>query len=204
MKYLAILLLLLSATVAFAQDEQSGMIKTAKGVLVVWNEPGDYFTIEIKGNKITPGQQSMFFEVDGKIFQIQTAEKKLFLKNPADKALDNKAILAAHRDWEWDYLAGVLKRELKVESEWIDLAGGQQALAWSYDMPKVADTQTVKRQPYLTVVKRDHVLVLNRALTDLADERDAKLFMLETLLTLKPSDKPLSLQKASEQVKKDN
>ena len=204
MKYLALLLVLISATAAFGQEEESGMIKTAKGILVVWNEPGNYFTIEIKGTKITPMQQPMYFDVDGKFFQIQTAEKKQFLKNPSDKTLDNRPILAAHRDWERDYIAGVLKRELKVESEFVDLPGGQLALAWSYEMPKVSAEQTAKRQLYLATVKRDHVLLLNSALTDLADARDTKLLMLETLLTLKSSDKPLSLQKASEMVKKDN
>ena len=180
------------------------MIKTAKGVLVVWNEPGNYYTIEIKGNRITPAQQPKLFQVDGKFLQIQTSERKEFLKNPNDKTLDDKAILTAHRDWERDYVAGLLKSDLKVESEWAKLPGGQDVLWWSFNMPKVTGTQSAKRQLFLTVVKRDHVFVLNSALTDLADAKDTKQLLLETLLTLKPSDKPLSLQKASEQVKKDN
>src|SRR5688500_9610296 len=89
-----------------AQEEQSGMIKTAKGILVVWNEPGNYFTIEIKGKQIAPMEQPMMFQVDGKFFQIQTAAKKQFLKGSNDKKLDDKTILAAHRDWERDYISG--------------------------------------------------------------------------------------------------
>ena len=187
-----------------AQTEDSGMIKTAKGILIVWNEPGNYFTIEIKSEKITPFEEPMRFQVDGKFLQIVTTEKKSFLKNPNDKTLDDKAILAAHRDWERDYIAGVLKTELKVDSEAIKLPGGQDALGWSYKMPKVADAQSAKRQLYVTVVKRDHVLVLNSALTDEGAARETKELLLQTLLTLKPSDKPLSLQKASEQVRKEN
>lgn len=198
------IILAFSAATTLAQEEQSGMIKTANGILVVWNEPGNYFTIEIMGKKIVPAEQPMMFKVDGRFFQIQPAEKKAFLKNPNDKTLDDKTILAAHRDWEREYISGVLGRELKVESEWLKLAGGQDVLAWSYDMPKVADTQTAKRQLYLTVVKRDHVLVLNSALTDLGDSRETKELLLQTLLTLRSTDKPLSLQKASEQIKKDN
>jgi hypothetical protein len=180
------------------------MIKTKNGILIVSNEPGNYFTIEIKGREITPMEQPMMFQVDGKFFQIQTAEKKLFLKNPGDKTLDDKAVLSAHRDWERDYIAGVIKRELKVESEWSKLPGGKDVLAWSYDMPKVADAQTAKKQFYLAVVKRNHVLLLNSALTGDDNEKAIKELLLQTLLTLKPTDKPLSLQKASEEIRKSN
>ncbi len=187
-----------------AQEEQSGMIKSAKGILVVWNEPGNYFTIEISGKKILPGQQQMLFQVDGKFFQILTVDKKAFLKNLNDKTLDDKAILAAHRDWERDYISGVLKRELKIKSEWLKLPGGQDILAWSYDMPKVTDRQTAMRQLYLAVVKRDHVLLLNTALENEAEAKAGKDLLFQTLITLKPSDKPLSLQKAQEQVMNEN
>ena len=189
---------------ARAQEEQSGMIKSKDGILVVWNEPGNYFTIEIKGKEIKPMQQPMMFKVDGKFFQIQTAAKKLFLKNPDDKTLDDKAVLSAHRDWERDYIADVLKRELKVESEWLKLPAGKDVLAWSYEMPKVADAQTARKQFYLAVVKRDHVLLLNSALTADDNEKEIKELLMRTLLTLKPTDKPLSLQKASEQIKASN
>ncbi|MEO6333811.1 MAG: hypothetical protein ABIO91_02415 [Pyrinomonadaceae bacterium] len=187
-----------------AQEEQSGMIKSAKGILVVWNEPGNYFSIEIRGKTILPGQQRMMFQVDGRFFQIQTVDKKAFLKNLNNKTLDDKAILAAHREWERDYISGALKRELRVESEWLKLPGGQDILAWSYAMPKVADRQTVMRQLYLAVVKRDHVLLLNTALANETEAKDAKDLLFQTLITLKPSDKPLSLQKAKEQVMNEN
>ena len=71
-------------------------------------------------------------------------------------------------------------------------------------MPKVADLEAAKRQLFLTVVKRDHVFVLNSAITDLADARDAKALLLETIRTMQSSDRPLSLQKASEEIKKQN
>ena len=107
---IAFVLILASAFAIHGQDEQSGMVKTANGILVVWNEPGNYYTIEIKGKSITPADQPKLFRVDGKFFQIQTAEKKDFLKS--GKSSDDKSILAAHRDWERDYISGLLKREL--------------------------------------------------------------------------------------------
>ena len=177
-----------------AQEEQSGMIKSANGVLVVWNEPGNYFTIEIKGKDIKPSQQERLFKVDGRFFQIQTVEKKAFLKL-TDKSLDDKAILAAHRDWEKEYISGVIKHELKVDSEWLKPPDDRDILVWSYDMPK-----TALKQFYVAVVKRDHVLLLNTALEKEGEAQASKDFLLQTLSTLKSSDKPLSLQKASEQI----
>src|SRR4051812_23520421 len=99
--------ILLSALSSSAQtSEKSGMIKTAHGVLVVWNEPGNYYTIEIKGDKIQPGKQPLLFQVDGKFFQIQVVDKKTFLKE--DKPIDYRSVLGAHRDWEGDYISGVI------------------------------------------------------------------------------------------------
>ena len=185
---------ILSAVSISAQEEQSGMVKSANGILVVWNEPGNYFTIEIKGKDIKPSQQERLFKVDGRFFQIQTVEKKAFLK-PTDKSLDDKAILAAHRDWEKEYISGVIKHELKVDSEWLKLPDDRDILVWSYDMPK-----TALKQFYVAVVKRDHVLLLNTALEKEGEAQASKDFLLQTLSTLKSSDKPLSLQKASEQI----
>jgi len=194
----------LYASSTFAQDGQSGLVKTAKGYLIVWNEPGNYFTLEIKGKNIVPAEEPQMFRVDGKFFQFQTAEKSQFLKNLNDKTLDDKKILTAHRDWERDYAAEILKSELKVDSEWLKLPSGQDVLAWSYDMPKVAAAQTAKKQIFLTAVKRDHVLVLNSALEDERDAKDIRALLLQTLITLRSSDKPLDLQKASQQVMKEN
>lgn len=189
-----------SITSAFAQQEQSGLVKTAKGYLIVWNEPGNYFTMEVRGDKILPSARPRMLMVDGRFFEIQTTKKEQFL-NPNDKTLDDKAVLAAHRDWERDYASGLLKAELKVESEWLKLPTGQDALGWSYKMPKGPQSGTVKKQFYLTLVNREHVIVLNSALEG-GEEKDTKQLLLQTMLTLKPTDKPLNIQKAAEQVKK--
>jgi len=196
----------LLALAAFAQErEQSGMIKTAKGVLLVWNEPGNYYTIEIKGNKIVPAEQPLLFQVDGMFFQIQTVAKNDFLKGKDDKRLDDKAILAAHRDWEGDYLSGLLKKKLQIDSEWLKLVNGNDALAWTYDMPKaMVPDGSAKKQLYLAVVKCDHVLLLNSALTSNDDVKAIHQLLIDTMNTLKSSDKPVSLQKAADMVRNGN
>jgi hypothetical protein len=195
------LVALLSCMTVFGQaGEQSGMIKTATGILIVWNEPGNYYTVEVRGEKIEPvPEHNLWFKVDGKFFQIVTLEKKQFVKG---SAADNKAILAAHREWETDYLSKTLGAKLQVESNWIKLANGEEAHSWSYEMPKVSDKQTAIKQLYLAIVKRDHVMLMNRVVEAGDDEKVAARFLLETMSAVKPSERPLSLKQAQENVLK--
>jgi hypothetical protein len=201
-----LLAIALFTSVAAQSTERSGLIKTDKGVLVVWNEPGNYYTIEIKGEKITPAEQPLLFQVDGKFFQIQVVDKKAFLNGKNEKDFDDKAILAMHRDWEGDYASGILKEKLKIDSEWMKLPNGKDALAWSYEMPKAMlhGSTSAKRQFYLSITKGSMVFLLNTALTGGDEDKDLKALLFETMSTLKPSDKPLSLQKAAEMVRKGN
>ncbi len=204
-----VFILMLSVIAVSAQDgEQSGMIKSAKGVLVVWNEPGNYFTIEVVGNSIKPAGEPppILFQVDGMFLQIQTTETEPFLKDSKIKNPDDKTILSAHRDWEANYSEGIFGSKVKVDSEWIKLPNGSDALAWGFDIPKkfIADNKSsATRQLFLTVVKRGRVFVLNSAVEANNDEKKLRKLMGDTLNTMKSSDKPLSLKAAAEQVLKE-
>ena len=209
MRYIKIialtLLVLLSVSNLRAQDnEKGGILKTDNGILIVWNEPNNNYTIEIKGNDIRPvPDQRLLFFVDGKFLQMKTVGKKDFLKKAQMKDLDDKAILTTHRDWEAQYLGGVFKETLKIDSSWQKLANGMDALWWSFEMP-TKDKGQAKKQVYLTISKGDHILLLNSAVTDKVDEKTAQQFLLETMATLKINKKPLSLKKAQEQLLKEN
>src|ERR1700742_409793 len=78
----AILLLMTLTTIARAgwQDEGTAAIKTADGFLLIWNQPGHYFTLKIKGNNIRPANSSdqVFFDVDSTVFQVQVANTDQF------------------------------------------------------------------------------------------------------------------------------
>jgi len=197
------LVVLFSAGTAFAQGpEESGMIKTEKGVLVVWNEPGNFFTIEIKGTKIEAiADHDLWFTVDGKFLQIVTVRKTQFMES-AQVSADNRTVLNQHRDWESKYVGEVLNAKINVVSSWTKLSSGADALAWSYDMPTVHEKQTAKKQLYLGVVKRDHVFLLNRVIEGNDDEKAVAKYLVDTMSTLRSADKPTSLKAASEQIKK--
>jgi hypothetical protein len=207
MRKISILIFLyfvLSVGNALAQaTEQSGILKTANGILIVWNEPDNFYTIEVKGNSIKPiPDHDLWFQVDGKFFQIVMPERQEFLKELGNKNIDDKAILTAYQKWESDYIAETLNSKLKINSTWLNLPNSTTALAWSYDMPHVDDKQTARKQLYLSVVKGKRVLALNTVVEGNDDEKPLQQFLLDTMSTLKPSDKPLSLGKAREQILK--
>lgn len=197
-KLLGCILLLVAAVSA---QEQSGAIKTTNGLLIVWNEPGNYYTIEIKGKTVEPiPNQTLWFKVDGKFFQIATPKKDQFAKD----VKEDRAVLLAQMKWEADYIGGLLKQEIKPTSTWIKLSNGTEANFWSFDMPKIAEGQTARKQLYISVVKGDRVLMVNSPVEGTEDEKTILKLLTDHISTLKPSDKPLSLQKASEMVKAGN
>ena len=129
----------------------------------------------------------------------KVVDKKAFLKD--DKLRDDRSVLGAHRDWEGDYISEQLGRKLDITSEWVRLSNNNDALFWSYKMPPRDDPNASRWQLYLSVIKGNFVFLLNGATTGNQDEKELKALLLATMNTLKPSDKPLSLEKASEMVK---
>jgi len=186
---------------ASAQVEGSGVIKTRDGVLLVSNEPGNFYTMEIKGSEIKPIQDHFFwFTVDGKFLQIVNAEKSQFLSE-SEKNLDEKGVLSAHMKWESDYISETLKSKLAVNSSWITLTSGKTAIAWDFDMPQVADKQTAKRQLYILTVNGTHVIGMNTVVEKDGEEAHLRQFLLDRLNSLKPRDKVLPLAEASRQIR---
>lgn len=209
MRYIKIitltLLILFSAENLIAQDdEQGGIIKTDKGILIIWNEPKNNYTLEIKGNEIKPiPDKRIMFLADGKFLQLMTVLKKDFLKKTQKQDLDDKTVLTAHRDWEAQYLGTVFKETLKIDSSWQKLSNGTDALWWSFEVPTKANSEA-KKQVYLIVSKGDHILLLNSVVTEKVNEKTVQQFLMDTMATLKINKKPLSLRKAQEQILKEN
>src|ERR1043166_5012915 len=105
-----LLLLLISASPTFAGSPEDGAVALAidGGVLIVWNQPGEHFTLEIHGKKIIPlaGSEHVLFNVDGAVLQIQTVPVSDFLHDAT--VTDEIAILQAHRAWETSYIREAL------------------------------------------------------------------------------------------------
>jgi hypothetical protein len=203
---IGLLLLGFAPVISNGQDEHvRGAVATKTGLLIVWNEPQNNFTIQIRGKAVERVQnKNLAFLIDGKFIQIVTAFNKDFLGGAqSEQKLDEKAILLAHRDWESKYLRETVGEKLTVDSEEISLSDGKPALLWSFLTPE-KDREKVKRQVFLTVCKGESVLVLNGAETSEIDRETVRRFLLETIATLKIRKGPLSRADAVELASKTN
>jgi len=199
----AVFTLILLAAPSFAQGEGSGAIKTKDGFLIVSNEPGNFYTMEIKGREIKPiPNRPFWFTVDGKFLQVVNAEQSQFLKPDDPKSpADAKEVLSQHMKWESDYIAQTLGAKLQINSHWLSLANGLTAISWDYDMPHVDPRQTAQRQLYLVVINGNHVVGLNTVVEKDGEEKTLQQYLIATLGSLKPRDKPLSLEDASKAIR---
>ena len=185
------------------QEDGWAAIKTDEGILFVWNLNGLYFTLAIKGKEGEPLNDPghIFFNVDGRMLQIQLASIKEFAPDAKQKKLDDRFILAAHRDWESNYIGGLLKSKLIVQTFNAKLSDGSAALMWQFDMPEGINA-VAKKQLYVTAVKNDYVLMLNSEATTAISDADGRKFLMETIATFKPSATPIDVKQLSESIRK--
>lgn len=196
----------LTSTVRYGSlDQEDGWvaIKTDEGLLFVWNVGELHFTLAIKGKEIKPinDPDHIFFNVDGKVLQIQLASISDSAPDAKEKKLDDRAILAAHRDWESKFIEGLLHSTPKVQVFSAKLSSGGDASLWQFDMPEGMNGEA-KKQVYLTVVSKPYVLLLNSVATDTIAEDVARKFLMDTMATLKISSTTIDVKKLSESIRK--
>ena len=185
-------------------DYRSGAIKSPSGYVLVWNQPNNYYVLEIRGKDVRQtSTERKLFSVDGKFLQVVEAAVAPIIQAAGGQKLPDKAVLEAHRDWETKFLESEYKSKLKIESSWQKLANGKDALWWMATVPESIKTN-VKKQVYLTVVQGDYVLMLGGAVTEVTDESAAQQLLLTTIETLKTSDKPTDLQKLRDAILKES
>jgi hypothetical protein len=184
------------------QAEGWAGIKTNEGLLFVWNVKDVHFTLSIKGKEIKSlnDPDHIFFSVDGMVFQVQMAAINEFASDVREKQLNDRAILAAHREWETKFLEDLLKSKLAVRNFNVRLSNGADASLWQYDMPAEANTESTK-QVYLTAVNQNYVLLLNVAVTSTVTDEVARKYLLETMATLKRSPETIDVQKLAESIR---
>ena len=191
-----------AAHVVEQQEDGWATIKTDEGMLFVWNVKDVHFTIAIKGKDIKPinDPDHIFFSVDGMVFQVQLAAIGEFAPDAKTKRLDDRAILAAHRDWEAKYLEDLLNTKLAVRNFNVRLSNGNDASLWQFDMPASANSEATK-QVYLTSINRDYVLLLNIAVTKSISEEDSRKYLLDTMGTLRNSPDTINVQKLAASIR---
>ena len=189
---------LIAATAAGQSDDQSPVraaVKTTDGVRFIWNQPGNNFTLDVKGRDVRPNNSTtdVYFKVDSIVFQIQSPAIAPFMHGSGAARPEDGAILTLHREWESQYLETILGK-LSVESKDEKLADGRRVLVWKFDIPEKFRMKG-KSSIFLTTVNGDHVIVLGADAKNEADEDLVRRFLLDTMTTLKVSPKPFELPK---------
>jgi len=186
------------------QGYRTAAIKTTNGAMVVWNQPDNYFTLEINGKDVRPNNSTsdVFFKVDGIILQIQSAVISEFVKDAGKAGQNIQSILMAHKDWESQYAGSMFKKKLSVQSSPVKLKSGVEALSWKFNMPEGFNREA-KKQLYLTVVNGGYVIVLNGVVTEQTKEEDVRQLLIRTLETLKVSSKPFNLEELKETIRRE-
>jgi hypothetical protein len=190
-------------SVSLQQEDGWAALKLHEGILFVWNRPDIHFTLTVKGKEIKPlnDPEHIFFNVDDMVFQIQLASISEFAGDAKEKKLDDKSILAAHRDWETKFIEGLLHSKLKVQVLSAKLSSGGDASLWQFDMPEGMNADA-KKQVYVTVVNKPYVLLLNSAATTTISDEVVRKYLIDTMATLKISSVPIDVKKLSESVRK--
>jgi hypothetical protein len=207
-RYFTVIFLLAAMSGVSARPQEGGInaIKTADGFVLVWNQPDVHFTLAIKGKDVHPlnSTEHVFFNVDGVVFQVQTVALSEFMEGAQKKRPDNSSILTAHRDWESRFIeSSLLGKKLNVRTSPQKLSDGSEALLWKFDMPEGMNSDA-REQIYLTVVRGDHVILLNGVVEGATAESKVEKFLLDTIATLKVSPEPINLQELQESIRKES
>lgn len=190
------------STGAFAsqQSDEIVAVKTDGGVLLVWNRPGQHFTVQLRGDSIQPlpGSEHVFFNVDGVIIQIGAAGVSKLGLGPDGP--DGVAILAAHRDWEVKSIVERLGAPVAIRSSEIDLGRFGRGLLWGYEMPQGFDTEA-KQQLYLTMLTKRYVVYFNGVVTATATEDRVRGVLMSAASTLNASTTRIDVKRLQRELR---
>ena len=187
-------------------------IKTYDGILLVWNEKGNYFTVEFKGESLKGKQAKeggLHIAVDDKLVQIQSALIKNYLPAGPGTLTDN-TILLKHMQWESGYIQKFFKEQkIKVKIQGLQNIRGRSYYSWEYKFPAsfykdraTPLNQRVRKQLFLTTRNRDHIIILNGTVAAGNDEYEVRQYMIDTMRTLETSAKPYDIKALQARYKK--
>ena len=170
--------------------------KVKEGMVIVWNRTAPYFTLEVPGKAFSGyGKDRAWFLVDGAILQIQSTSVGDFY--PKSGAQDPTIILAAHRDWEFQYLQNTVGKKAKLESWPFQLMDGTPVLYWEAT-PEGAENSPAKRHLYCTRCKDGVVLVTYSVETPEVSRDQAKKLLLSAIEHVTYSSRPYDMKKVQQ------
>ena len=126
MKSLLLFCILIVSTIGAFADITA--YKSKDGIVLVSNDPGQYFTIQIKGSKFEPlgegSSSNPMFMVDGQFIQVAVIR----IEDLKAKTTDEAELLKDYLAYETEFYKGHLK---DISSKFLKPVGGHQRLTWS-------------------------------------------------------------------------
>lgn len=173
------------------------LFKTESGYLYVFNFEKDAYQIELKGVELKYFDEHipLAFYIDNKFINLLFVLEKNYWKiepNKANNAAEND-FLAAHKTWERDYFSERYKTELSVTADIFNLKSDRKVMYWSLLMPETLNL-AYTHQTYLTTLVGKNIVGISGTAKSADDMKKNREYLIETMNTLKVSEKPFNIQ----------
>ncbi|MGA3014615.1 MAG: hypothetical protein ABSD71_11365 [Bacteroidales bacterium] len=184
MRKIFLLIFLAIYTYSSAQE----LVGTKESLILIYNYPGTYFYIELKGQSREKTDKSNCFLIDNKVVQIYTANKNRFAGTQPENLTDIDFQLK-YIKWEIDSLQNIFHFNANSKVELKTSKKGKSFAFWTYDAPvgdspeKTASNKAVPTQSQLFVLflVKDYIVGLNAPLYDKADFDFLKDYLIKTV-----------------------
>jgi hypothetical protein len=203
-------LLLLIPTILISFEALcQGLIGTPTSLILVYNNPDNYFYIQLDGIDKRKTEKPTVFIIDKKPVQVLVLNKNKFLP-PDYKSKSQSDIIKDYIKWESDYLKSTFKFDINNKIETLKTIANTEVFFWTYDMPtrepkyktdSIRTTPTQKQMFVLRLVK-DYVVGINTPLFDNDQYENNKAYLLKNIDNIVVSNKEIDLEELNKQVNK--
>lgn len=174
-------------------------IKDDEGMSLFWNASRPYFRLRVEGRDFAgyDGGEAAAYTADGAFFQVQSTPVESFGSAPSLK--DPKAILQAHRDWEFQYLQQVAGEPCTLNAWSGTLPDGSPVLYWEA-VPAKVKPGGPRRHVFCTRYQAGSVIVVGSVEEDKVSLERARNLVYFAIASLTFSKEPFDLVKVQKEL----
>ena len=162
-----------------------------EGQLMIYNDPGAYFTFLIRGNHIRNTERHSLEDplalvVDGMFLQMTTLPISQFIDSNFSRMSDQE-ILEAHVRYESQYLASLIDKDYKIYREPLHLDNGRESMLWMMEI------EGMPTQVLISTAVRPRILLLSTALLREGEKEQKRVLglLMEGVGSIRRYDKPI-------------
>jgi antitoxin component YwqK of YwqJK toxin-antitoxin module len=171
---------------------RSGSIHIPEGYLQVFNEKESFFTVEIKGEEVSPRKSvDIVYILDGMFLQLFNYSSALF-SDSLNTSQSDKKILARYIEKESELIRKKTEYNIVVQTDWFTTNDGKQAIHWFFKSPSSEDEEqkprTVQEEHYVSLLCNKQILNLYGIVTnsDKSENVTAMLKKVASTIEIKP------------------